>query len=129
GGNSYIDLLWNHAGYSAQTTTDSQGHNFYDAGGFPGLNLSLPSDPNGDFHPPGQSDDFQTYVAGLRDIAQEKTGAAYQMIRSPVDPNDPRNIRPGTVAAFNRLANVADPNNARFYPDRSLTPLNLTDPV
>jgi hypothetical protein len=65
-------------------------------------------------------------LAGLVDIDQSTN---FQMIRSPVNPNDSRNIRPGTISAFGRLANVADPNNARFYPDLSLQPIMVYDPT
>jgi alpha-amylase len=121
GGNSFIDLVWNHSGFS-----DSATPGFVAAGGYPGLNITLPNDVDGDYHSAFATGDVNMRLAGLVDIAQEKN---YQMIRSPVDPNDPRNIRPGTTLAFGRLANVADPNNARFYPDTSLQPISVFDPT
>ncbi|HEY7087847.1 MAG TPA: dockerin type I domain-containing protein [Tepidisphaeraceae bacterium] len=120
-----IDMVWNHAGFSNLGTTDGQGHSFYDAGGYPGLNITLPNDIDGDFHSATATGDYETRLAGLVDIAQEKN---YPMIRSPVDPGNPLNIRPGTTAAFGRLANVANPNNARYYPDTSLQPIMVFDP-
>ncbi|MFP6577080.1 MAG: Ig-like domain-containing protein, partial [Pirellulaceae bacterium] len=65
-------------------------------------------------------------LAGLIDIAHEKN---YQFIRSPVDPNDSRNIRAGTTPAFGRLANVPDPDNRQFYPDEGHNTIYVYDPM
>jgi glycosidase len=129
-GNSvYIDLVWNHDGFEDQNTPG-----FAAAGGYPGFALTLsPStnyasynDPNGDFHDPSDNSTTGMRLAGLIDIAQEKN---YQFIRSPVDPNNPQNIPAGTTPYNGRLANVPDPNNARFYPDTSLQPIIVYDPT
>lgn len=126
GGSAYVDLVWNHSGYSDLGTSDGQGNTFYNAGGYPGLNITLPNAIDGDYHSKFATGDLDMRLAGLVDIAQESN---FQMIRSPVNPNDSRNIRPGTIPAFGRLANVADPNNARFYPDLSLQPIMVYDPT
>jgi hypothetical protein len=126
GGNSYVDLVWNHSGFTQNGQSDSQGHTFYDAGGYPGLNITLPYDFDGDYHSASDNTITGMRLAGLIDIAQEKN---YQMIRSPVDLADPRNIRPGTIPAFGRIANVPSANNARFYPDTSLQPISVYDPT
>jgi hypothetical protein len=87
--------------------------------------MQTPGDQYGDFHDPHDTSLTGGQLAGLIDIAQEKD---YQYIRSPVDSSDPRNLPAGTTPAFGRLANVPDPNNARFYPDTSLTPIIVYDP-
>jgi glycosidase len=125
GGNYYSDLVWNHDGFSQWNTTDGQGNSFLGAGGYPGFAMQTPSDRFGDFHDPSDTSLTGGQLAGLIDIAQEKD---YQYVRSPVDPNDPRNLPAGTTPAFGRLANVPGPNNARFYPDQSLQPIIVFDP-
>jgi hypothetical protein len=136
GGNWDIDLVWNHAGYS---DTSTAGGAFAQAGGYPGLVLTLQtSNPNapgyntkgynavdGDFHSAYATGDQDMRLAGLVDIDQYSN---YQFIRNPVDPNDPNNIPAGTTAWNGRLANIADPANARFYPDKSLQPIMVYDP-
>src|SRR5437773_10387345 len=125
-----IDLVWNQSGFSDNNTTG-----FYQSGGYPGFNIKLdPADP----HSQGYNDaygDYHTYstgtgqndrLAGLIDIAQEKN---YQMIRSPVDANDPHNIRAGSIAYNGHIANVPNAANARFYADRQLTPITVYDPT
>src|SRR4051794_17656950 len=72
GGNSVIDLVWNHSGFTANGQTDGQGHSFYNAGGYPGFNITLPSDVDGDYHSAFASSDQDMRLAGLIDIAQEK---------------------------------------------------------
>ena len=126
GGNAYIDFVMNHNGFSDNSSVDSQGHSFINAGGYPGFAVTLPNDQWGDFHNPSDTSQFGARLSGLIDIAQEKN---YQFIRNPVNPNDPRNLPKGTVPAFGRIANVPDPNNARFYPDQSLQPIYLNDPA
>lgn len=115
-----VDLVWNHNGFSNSATPG-----FYDAGGYPGFNLSLPIDVDGDFHGAFDAGTYAQRVSGLIDIAQQKN---HVMIRSPVDAGDPRNIRAGTIPAYGRLANVPDPNNRRFYPDRDVQPIYVFDP-
>src|SRR5437773_177545 len=125
-----IDLVWNQSAFSDNNTTG-----FYNSGGYPGLNIKLdPADPhsqgyndtNGDYHASSDTGDQNMRLAGLVDIAQEKN---FQMIRSPVDASDPRNIRAGSIAYNGRIANVPNPNNARFYPDKQLTPIVVYDPT
>jgi hypothetical protein len=115
------DFVMNHNGYS-----DLGLAGFYEAGGYPGLAITLPNDIDGDFHGRYWQGDQYARLAGLVDVALEKN---YQFIRSPVDPNDSRNIRPGTVAQFGRIANVPDPDNARFYPDIGHDTKYLFDPM
>ena len=64
-------------------------------------------------------------LSGLIDIAQEKN---YQAIRSPV-PGFANNIAAGTVPLYGRLANVADENNRRFYPDQGHNTIFVYDPA
>lgn len=121
GGNYIVDYIANHAGFSDLGTSG-----FAAAGGYPGLAITLPGDIDGDFHSSFDSGDLNGRLAGLVDIAQEKN---HQLIRNPVDAGATNNIPAGTTPAFGRLANVPDPNNARFYPDQSQTPIMLFDPV
>jgi glycosidase len=132
GVNVYTDLVLNHNGFSDLTTVDTKGTatttddvTFLDAGGYPGFALSLPGDPNGDFHPATATGDIQGRLSGLIDIAQEKN---YQFIRHPVDPLDPNNIPAGTASAFGRLANIPTPSNAQFYTDQGLGGTAVSDP-
>jgi alpha-amylase len=120
GGNAYVDFVMNHDGFSDNSTSG-----FVNAGGYPGFAITLPQDQWGDFHPPSDTGDLNGRLAGLIDIAHEKN---YQFIRNPVDPSDPRNLPAGRQPAFGRIANVPDPANARFYPDRSLQPIYVYDP-
>ncbi len=126
GASSYVDLVWNHSGFTTNGQSDGNGRSFYNAGGYPGLNITLPGNVDGDYHSAFDNTTTGTRLSGLIDIAQESN---FQMIRSPVNANDPRNIRPGTLSAFGRIANVPDPNNARFYPDLSLQPIMVFDPT
>jgi alpha-amylase len=128
GGSYYSDLVWNHDGFSNLGTPG-----FAAAGGYPGFALTLNgnnyagyNDVDGDFHSAFDNSLTGMRLSGLIDIAQEKN---YQFIRSPVDPNNPMNLPAGTTPAFGRLANVPDPNNARFYPDQSLQPISVFDPT
>src|SRR4051812_26384069 len=36
-GRAYLDLVWNHDGFSQWSTSDDQGHTFLNAGGYPGF--------------------------------------------------------------------------------------------
>jgi glycosidase len=116
----YSDLIWNHNGFSDLSTPG-----FVNAGGYPGFLITHPNDIDGDFHSAFATGDLNMRLAGLIDIAQEKN---FQYIRNPVGPNA-QNLPAGTVPAFGRLANVPDPNNRRFYPDRDSTPIMLFNPT
>ncbi|MFI5378490.1 MAG: dockerin type I domain-containing protein [Tepidisphaerales bacterium] len=116
----YVDMVWNHSGFSDLSTPG-----FYDAGGYPGLNITLPYAIDGDYHSKYATGDLNGRLAGLVDIDHSTN---FQMIRSPV-PGYADNIRAGTIPAFGRLANVPDINNLRFYPDRSLQPIMVYDPT
>jgi hypothetical protein len=116
----YFDIILNHN--SGRNNSNS----FFNAGGYPGLALRVGTDFWGDFHdgtsqsidPGGANYDLWTGdLLSLIDIAQEKN---YQYIRQPVGPNA-LNIPPGTVR------NRPDAGNARFYPDRNLTPLTFNN--
>ena len=113
----YTDLILNHNGFSELGTTDGSGNTFEDAGGYPGLAITLPGDIDGDFHGAYETGDLNGRLAGLVDIAQEKT---HSLIRHPVTPGDPNNIPAGTTPAFGRLANVPTATNAQFYPDQGI---------
>src|SRR5687768_13958542 len=110
----YVDFVMNHNGFRDMGTPG-----FYDAGGYPGFNITLPADVDGDFHGAFESGDIKGRLAGLVDIAHEKN---HLMIRNPV-PGFANNIRVGTVA------NRPDENNRQFYPDRSLQPIFVFDPT
>ena len=119
GVNAYADMVWNHNGYSDLSTAG-----FYDAGGYPGFNITLPNAIDGDFHSAYATGDQDGRLAGLIDIDQLTD---FQMIRSPV-PGYSNNIRAGTVPAFGRLANVPTDANRALYPDQSLNPIIVYDP-
>jgi hypothetical protein len=117
-----VDFVLNHNGFR-----DSSTSGFIAEGGYPGFALTLNAgnnsqgfvDVDGDFHGAFESGDINGRLAGLIDIAQEKN---FQLIRQPVTAGDPLNIPGGSVS------NVPDANNARFYPDQSLSPIFLFDP-
>ena len=130
----YVDGVFNHN--SGRTTSDA----FYAQGGYPGFWIpredpprdKLPTDDWGDFHggnaqgyyqsenPGGINyDQFLGDLVALVDIAQESNN---QFIRHPVEEGNPDNIPAGTIF------NIPDPNNARFYPDQSLTPDIVVNP-
>lgn len=117
---TYADLILNHCGFS-----DNSLNGFLNAGDYPGFVITAPFMPWGDFHDPNATGDLEMRLAGLIDIAQE-TDLRY--IRHPVDPNDQRNIPRGQVPLFGRLADVPDPANARFYPDRQGESFTFTNP-
>src|SRR6185503_3807738 len=75
GGAYYIDFVANHDGFSDGTTPG-----FVAAGDYPGFVVTLPLEPDGDFHSSNDGGDIQGRLAGLIDIAQEKN---HQFIRSP----------------------------------------------
>jgi len=128
----YTDLVINHNGFSDLGTVDTGNPlnpnddvSFATAGGYPGFALTLPGDIDGDFHSGFATGDIEFRLSGLIDIAQEKN---HQFIRHPVEAGNPDNIPAGTRPAFGRLANRPDPDNARFYPDQTLSPDIFVNP-
>ena len=117
----YIDGILNHAGFS-----DTGTPGFVEAGGYPGLAITLPNAIDGDFHGRFETGDLNFRLSGLVDFDHTTN---HQFVRHPVDPDDPRNIAPGTEPAFGRLANIPDPANERFYPDRDADPISLFNPL
>jgi len=117
----HVDFVMNHNGFSDLSTPG-----FYDAGGYPGFAITLPTDIDGDFHSAYWGGPEYERLSGLIDIAHEKN---YQFIRNPIDLQDPHNIRPGTTPAFGRLANIPDPDNVRFYPDIGHQTIYVYDPI
>ena len=134
GGEVYIDAIFNHN--SGRTQSDA----FLAQGGYPGLWIprenpprdKRPTDDWGDFHKGIASGYLQSEDPGgprynltdgdlvaLIDIAHESD---HRFIRQPVEEGDPDNIPAGTIW------NKPDPANARFYPDRILTPTIFTNP-
>jgi alpha-amylase len=118
----YVDLVMNH----------NSGRNgsidFHNAGGYPGFAMRIGQDLWGDFNdgttqsmdPQGANYNlWEGDLVSLIDIAQQKN---YRFIRQPVASGNPNNIPAGTIR------NKPDPNNARFYPDRTLTPQTFTNP-
>jgi alpha-amylase len=122
----YVDLVLGHDGFSDLSSVDGNGHSFYNAGGYPGFNITLPNAIDGDFYSPFETSQQTARLSGLIEINPTTN---FQMIRSPVNPNDTRNIRPGTTPAFGRIANLPQASNAQFYPDTSLQPINVFDPM
>jgi len=120
GASLHVDFVINHAGFSSLATPG-----FVQAGGYPGLAITLPNDIDGDFHSAFAGGVDYERLAGLIDIAHEKN---HQFIRNPVTAGDPRNLRAGTKAAFGRIANVPDPRNRRFYPDIGHDTISIFDP-
>jgi alpha-amylase len=125
----YTDQIFNHAGFSDLGTVDTKGTAttaddvlFAQAGGYPGLAITLPGDIDGDFHGAFEGGDLNGRLAGLVDIAQEKS---HMFIRHPVQAGNPSNIPAGTASAFGRIANVPTASNARFYPDQTLDGVQL----
>ena len=137
GGNSYIDLVWNHDGFADEGTSG-----FAAAGGYPGFAMTLqttnPSAPgyntqgynvvDGDFHSAYASGDQQERLSGLIDIAQESNNV---FIRQPTvtAANDIPGPTPGATGwNGHALANVPTASNAQFYPSTSGTSQTFTDP-
>ena len=133
-GRLQIDAVLNHNGYSENDYADrnnpnSQYYLFRQAGGYPGFTLENPdggTDPAGipntfgDFHDPAWGGDYLNgQLSGLLDIGHPvNLGDNFQLIRHPVTAGDSQNIPAGVTSWSGRLANVPDPNNKRFYPDR-----------
>jgi hypothetical protein len=109
---------------------------FQQAGGYPGFVLQNPdggTDPAGvsgtfgDFHNPAYGGDYLNgQLSGLLDIDHSTN---WQLIRQPVAAGDPQNIPAGVTPWVGRLANVPNPANARFYPDRDSPGATYSDPV
>ena len=108
-----VDLVLGHDGFSDLGSVDGNGNSFYNAGGYPGMNISLPNAVDGDFYDPFETDPTKARLSGLIEIDPTTN---FQMIRSPVNPNDPRNIRPGTTPAFGRIANLPQASNCAVLP-------------
>ncbi len=130
GGSVHLDLIWNHNGFQYD---DMPG--FQDAGGYPGMILqNHDGDPDtdgvpgtyGDFHSPSAGGNDARFGGGLIDIDHSTN---HQLIRNPTTPGDPLNIPAGTTDYFGRTANVPDAANARYYPDRDLTPISVYNPA
>jgi hypothetical protein len=119
----HIDAIINHNGFSDLGTPG-----FVEAGGYPGMAITLPYDIDGDFNSAFDWGDIRGRLAGLIDIDHAKN---YSFIRSPVTPGDPNNIPlAGTTPdGAGRLANVPTPSNRRFYPDLDLPPIFVYDPM
>ncbi len=115
GSDVYVDLIWNHNGFRDHTTPG-----FIAEGGYPGFVHDINDGPNDDYHARTATGELDFRLAGLIDIDQAQN---IQVIRHPVDPNDPQNITPGT------LRNLPDPDNARYYPDRDLGGTTVFDPA
>lgn len=122
GGRHYSDLILNHNGFATRFTSG-----FTASGGYPGFVLTRGDDVEGDFHQQNYngSDVYLQRLSGLIDIAQEKN---YQYIRNPV-PGFANNLPAGTTSFFGKLANVANENNRRFYPDQANGGTTYFDPT
>jgi hypothetical protein len=126
----HLDLIINHNGFSDQGT-----YKFIEAGGYPGFLMQNPdggADPfgvpgtDGDFNSSYRYGDVQGRLSGLIDIDHATN---WQFIRNPVNANDSRNLPAGVrTEAWQRIANVADANNARFYTDRDGPSIKVFDP-
>ena len=110
----YTDHILNHNGFSDTSTPG-----FTAAGDYPGFATTLPNDVDGDFHGRFEGGEINFRLSGLIDIAQEKN---HQLVRHPVDPNNPNNIPAGTVH------DIPNADNARFYPDQGLGGNQVWDP-
>jgi alpha-amylase len=130
-----IDAVLNHNAYSDNDYVNPQFTSFQQAGGYPGFVLQNPNggtDPAGvpgtfgDFHDPAYTDYLNGQLSGLIDIDHSTNN---QLIRQPVAPGNPQNIPAGVTPWVGRLANVPDPANARFYPDRNLPGVTYYDPA
>ena len=130
----YIDAVLNHN--SGRTTSDA----FLADGGYPGMWIprenpprdKLPTDDWGDFNngvasgylqsenPGGpRYNQFDGDLVALVDIDHDRSNV---FIRHPVAAGNPLNIPAGT------FRNLPDPENARFYPDRSQPGFTYTNP-
>jgi len=141
GADLHLDLIINHNGFADQSSVDTRGTldtsddvSFLEAGGYPGFVLQNPDgggDPwgvpntDGDFNSSYSYGDQAARLSGLIDINH---GTNHRFIRNPVNPNDSDNLPAGLRSAYGRLANQADPNNARFYPDKDGPSISVFDP-
>jgi glycosidase len=130
-----IDAVLNHNAYSDNDYVNPQFTSFQQAGGYPGFVLQNPdggTDPAGvagtfgDFHNPSFTDYQNGQLSGLLDIDHSTN---WQLIRQPVATGNPQNIPAGVTPWVGRLANVPDPANARFYPDKNLPGVTYYDPA
>jgi len=122
----HVDFILNHNGFAdLGSPPDPEGDTFLASGGYPGFLLTHPGNIDGDFNSVYWGGVEYERLAGLIDIAHERN---FQYIRSPVDPNDSRNLPAGTVDWWGKRANVPDPNNARFYPDIGHETIYVFDP-
>lgn len=137
GARLHIDAVINHNGFS-----DAGTPGFIESGGYPGFLMQDPDGGTDPFGVPGTDGDFNSgfdygtlrgRLAGLIDIDHAKN---FRFIRNPVpgfeNPvagDHGGNLPAGTVPRFGRLANVADENNRRFYPDRDGPFIEVFDPV
>ena len=125
-----IDTVLNHNGFRDASSTANDGFtNFEEAGGYPGFVTRLSSDQgplfiediDGDFHGRFEGGVLNERLAGLIDIAQEKS---YGFIRHPAF-EDSNNIPNEDI----------DPNNRALYPDQDLPqefgrfPFNVANPL
>jgi REP element-mobilizing transposase RayT len=122
GGLHFVDLVWNHNGFSDRSTPG-----FVNAGGYPGLWIGPVSGSpiDGDFHAASESGVLNGRLSGLIDINQSTNNV---FVRNPV-PGFANNIPAGTTPLFGRLANVPSEANRRFFPDQGLTPIMVFDPT
>ncbi|MEM9754111.1 MAG: hypothetical protein AAF916_12120, partial [Planctomycetota bacterium] len=116
GSNVYVDLIWNHNGFSDKSTPGLP-----EGGGYPGFVFDAPGLPDGDFHDIALfQDELTERLAGLIDINQALN---IQLIRHPVEEGNPQNIPAGTVH------NIPNAANAALYPDRDLPGRTVFDPA
>ncbi len=115
GGSVYLDLIWNHNGFS-----DRDRSGFVSQGGYPGFVLTRTGAPDGDFHAKTDTGDLNGRLSGLIDIKHETN---FTYIRTPVDATDSRNIPAGTI--WNRPVAT----NRRFYPDAALPGTTALNPL
>ncbi|HEX8520661.1 MAG TPA: hypothetical protein VF669_00310, partial [Tepidisphaeraceae bacterium] len=124
-GRAYLDLIWNHNGFTEWSNSDN-GHPFAtDGGGYPGFYMGTGNGNWGDFHDPSASGDENMQLSNLIDINQS---ANNQFIRNPVNAGDSQNLPAGTYPVYGRQANVPTSANRRFYPDRSQPGVTAKDP-
>lgn len=115
GGSVYLDLIWNHNGFS-----DRDRSGFVSQGGYPGFVLTRTGAIDGDFHAKTDTGDLNGRLSGLIDIKHETN---FTYIRTPVDATDSRNIPAGTI--WNRPVAT----NRRFYPDAGLPGTTAFNPL
>ena len=120
----YTDHILNHAGFSDLGTVDTKGTpstaddvTFAQAGGYPGLAITLPGDIDGDFHGAFESGVINGRLRGWSiSPRRSRTNSFAIRWRRAIR----RTFRPGPRRHSCRQANVPNPNNAQFYPDQGL---------